>query len=51
MNALIGGENWQLESLHSNKEVVGCKWVFFIKYQLDGIIERLKARLITKDFP
>lgn len=25
MNALLGGENWQLESLHSNKEVIGCK--------------------------
>ena len=34
----------------SNKEktVVGCKWLFTVKYKSDGTIERYKARLVAK---
>lgn len=30
------------------KTAVGCKWVFTIKYHVDGSIERHKARLVAK---
>ena len=36
--------------LPREKATVGCKWVFTIKYKLDGSLERYKARLVAKGF-
>ena len=32
------------------KKIVGCKWVFTIKYTGDGLIKRHKARLVAKGY-
>lgn len=36
--------------LPPNKLVVGCKWVYKIKYDSNGSIERYKACLVTKGY-
>ena len=36
--------------LIKDKIVIGCKWVFKIKYKTDGIVERYKARLVEKGY-
>jgi len=37
-------------SLSWGFDVVGCRWVFTMKYQLDGTMDRYKARFVVKGF-
>jgi len=32
------------------KEIVGCKWIFSVKFKQNGEIERYKARLVTQGY-
>ena len=41
---------WKLIKLSKRKKVVGCKWVFSIKYKVNGTIYCYKARLIAKGY-
>ncbi|GJZ67473.1 retrovirus-related pol polyprotein from transposon TNT 1-94 [Tanacetum coccineum] len=50
IQALENNNTWDLTSLPANKSPIGCKWVFRIKYLVDGTIERFKARLVAKGF-
>ena len=46
--ALERNHTWVLTDLPQNKNVIGCKWVYKIKHNADGSIERYKARLVAK---
>ena len=48
--ALTHNNTWSLVPSSQAQNIVGCKWVFRIKYKLDGLIDRLKARLVAKGF-
>ena len=48
--ALEANNTWILTSLPPNKEPIGCKWVYKVKYKSDGSVERYKARLVAKGF-
>ena len=48
--ALKRNETWERCILPKEKRVVGCKWVFSIKYHANGTIERYKARLVAKGY-
>ncbi|RVX14783.1 Retrovirus-related Pol polyprotein from transposon TNT 1-94 [Vitis vinifera] len=50
MEALLKNKTWILVSLPKGQKTVGCKWVFSIKYKVDGTVERYKARLVAKGF-
>jgi hypothetical protein len=50
MAALDKNNTWVLTTLPSNKRVVGCKWVFTVKQNSEGKIERYKARLVAKGY-
>jgi histone deacetylase 1/2 len=47
-NALIRNGTWELVSPTNVNNLVGCKWIFRIKHNPDGSINRFKARLVAK---
>ena len=50
MKALEKNATWEKVDLPQGKVVVGCQWVFTVKYNSYGSLERYKARLVAKDF-
>ena len=49
-DALLKNRTWDLVPLPSNRQAIGCKWVFRVKEYVDGSINRFKARLVAKGF-
>eukprot|EP01018_Ginkgo_biloba_P001301 Gb_29290 [translate_table: standard] len=49
-NALMKHKTWRLVKLPKEKEAIGCKWVFRMKYKVDGTIDKHKARLVEKGY-
>jgi len=50
ISALESNQTWETVLLPKNKIAIGCKWVFKIKYNADGTVERYKARLVAKGY-
>ena len=50
MKALNKNDTWEIVSLPKGKKTVGCKWVFIVKYGVDGTLERDKTRLVAKGY-
>jgi len=46
IQALEENETWTIEELPVGKTPISCKWVYRVKYKLDGSIERYKAQLV-----
>ncbi|KAL0435393.1 UNVERIFIED_CONTAM: Retrovirus-related Pol polyprotein from transposon RE1 [Sesamum radiatum] len=48
--ALDKNETWELVPLPPRKRTIGCRWVFKLKLNPDGSIQRHKARLVAKGY-
>src|ERR1051325_5690794 len=49
-NALLAKNTWTLTSLPPHRKAIGCKWVFRVKENSDGSLNKYKARLVAKGF-
>ena len=50
LRALEKNHTWDFANLPAGKKPVGCKWIFLVKHNADGSINRFKARLVAKGF-
>ena len=48
MEALQENHTWDIKNLPKNKRAIPCKWVYKMKTNADGSVERYKARLVIK---
>lgn len=50
IQTLQDNQTWSVVPLPPHKKAIGCKWVFKIKHNPDGTVERYKARLVAKGY-
>ena len=50
MKSLQKNETWELVECPPGKKLVGCRWIYTMKYKADGSIERFKVRLVAKGY-
>jgi transposase InsO family protein len=50
LEALEKNKTWDLVPFPKGKKVVNCKWVYTVKQNPDGNVERYKARLVAKGY-
>ena len=48
MKSICSNGVWDLEEFPKGSKTVGCKWVYKIKHDSKGNVERFKARLVAK---
>lgn len=50
MSCLETNHTWTLTALPSNQVAIKVRWVYKVKINIDGSIERRQARLVVKGF-
>ena len=50
MEAIDENHTWTLEPLPKNRQAIGSKWVFKMKRDSQGNVERFKARIVAKGY-
>jgi hypothetical protein len=50
MAALDANATWELVALPKDKKIIGWKWVYKVKHNVDGFVSRYKARLVAKGY-
>ena len=50
MQALSKNETWDLVPHSPHKKAISCRWIYKVKYNVDGSINCYKARLVAKGY-
>jgi hypothetical protein len=49
-DSIMKNETWELTKIPENKFLIGSKWLFKSKFNVDGSIDKYKARFIAKGY-
>ncbi|XP_072064485.1 uncharacterized mitochondrial protein AtMg00810-like [Arachis hypogaea] len=49
-NALMQNQTWKRVLLPQDREALGSRWVFQVKYNLNGSLQKYKAHFMVQDF-
>jgi hypothetical protein len=41
---------WELIALLKDKKIIGCKWVYKVKHNANGFVNKYKARMFAKGY-
>jgi hypothetical protein len=47
-NEIFAEKKWTFVKLQHERNIVKCKWVYKIKYKIDGGIDKYKVQLVVK---
>jgi hypothetical protein len=50
MRSMSANQVWKLEEIPKGAKTIGCKWLYKIKRDSKGNIDRFKVRLVVKGF-
>lgn len=50
ISALHDNDTWIFIELPAERKSVGSKWAYTMKFETDGLIERLKAELVANKY-
>ena len=50
MDALVSRKTWELVLALTDAAVVGCRWVYTLKYRPERSVDRYKARFMAKGY-
>lgn len=50
INSIISNDTWELCDLPDGKKAIGLKWIFKTKFNSEGKIQKLKARVVAKGY-
>jgi hypothetical protein len=50
MTALDANATWELVALPKDKKAIGCKWMYKVKHNVDGSVNKYKTRLVAKGY-
>jgi hypothetical protein len=49
-DALMDNKTWHLIPPSSTRNLIDCKWIYRVKKNADGFVDRYKAHLVAKGF-
>lgn len=50
LDSIYKNHTWVLTEATTDMNILGCRWVFTVKLNADGTLNKLKARLVAKGF-
>jgi hypothetical protein len=50
IEVIENNRTWKLVDRPQDKEIIGVKWIYKVKYNVDWLVQRNKARLVAKGY-